>query len=118
MPDATNSYGRAEKFNAFEWLRALSLDASQPKDVQHHAAIALQEWHARKQRSDGPNGEADARRYAYLLDFPDAAKHMLSLLSQGKGDKAAFSKMIDRCIASLEEIKRRECATPLPHKEG
>lgn len=51
---------------------------------------------------------ADVARYHYLLDFPDAARHMLALLSQEKGDKHAFSRLVDRCIASLDKIRSRD----------
>lgn len=46
------------------------------------------------------DAELDSRRYRYLVSDPEGARHLLLLLQQGKGDAAAFHKMVDRLIAS------------------
>lgn len=42
----------------------------------------------------------DAERYEWILREPEAARHLLHLLQQGKGDKEAFSTMVDRIVMS------------------
>lgn len=44
--------------------------------------------------------EANARRYQQIIDDPEAARHLLHLLQQGKGGVEAFSKMLDRIADS------------------
>lgn len=43
---------------------------------------------------------ADVKRFEWILDEPEAAKHLLTLLGKGKGDKTSFRKMVDRIMAS------------------
>ena len=40
------------------------------------------------------------RRFQYVLDDPAGARHLIGLLRDGKGDKAAFCSMIDRICQS------------------
>ena len=40
----------------------------------------------------------DGDRYQWMLSDPNASRHLLSLLSPGKGDEAAFNAFIDRLI--------------------
>lgn len=44
--------------------------------------------------------DKDAERYRWLLDNPDVGYALFNLLKDGKGDKVAFSKMLDRITAS------------------
>jgi hypothetical protein len=44
--------------------------------------------------------QTDAERYQQLLDDPETGRHLLLLLSQGRGDQAAFRRMQDRIAAS------------------
>lgn len=44
--------------------------------------------------------EQDAQRFRYLVSDPETGRHLLLLLSQGKGDAAALRRMIDRIQAS------------------
>lgn len=48
--------------------------------------------------------DKDAERYRWLLDNPDVAYALFNLLKDGKGDKEAFTKMLDRIIASKEAL--------------
>jgi hypothetical protein len=42
----------------------------------------------------------DARRYRWIIDEPEGARHLLNLLREKKGDKVSFGNMIDRIEAS------------------
>ncbi len=53
--------------------------------------------------------QSDSERYQQLLDDPQTARHLLLLLSEGKGDEQAFRKMQDRIAAS-----KSASATPRP----
>ena len=44
-------------------------------------------------------------RYEWLLDNPESGKHLLRLLQDGKGDKAAFTNMLNRIITSERAAK-------------
>lgn len=45
--------------------------------------------------------EAEARRLRWILDNPDAARHLLRLLEEGRSNKRDdFRRMVDRLIAS------------------
>ena len=46
-------------------------------------------------------------RYQWLLDNPESGRHLLGLLSQGKGDAEAFTKMVDRIITSERNAQKR-----------
>lgn len=72
--------------------------------IADHLAGKLPDWPFVDQLR---KAEEQLRAYPKLIAvLRSIAK--LSLLADKKGDKAAFNKMVDRCIASLEEIKRRE----------
>lgn len=42
--------------------------------------------------------EADAERFQWLLAHPNDCRHLLLLLSQGRGDANAFVTILDRVI--------------------
>lgn len=44
--------------------------------------------------------QSDEQRYQQLLNDPETGRHLLLLLSQGKGDQASFRRMQDRIAAS------------------
>ena len=52
--------------------------------------------------ADEVREQSDAERYQQLLDDPETGRHLLLLLSQGKGDEQAFRRMQDRIAASKQ----------------
>ena len=44
--------------------------------------------------------DADAERFRFLVDDPETARHLLSLLQQKKGNEDSLRKMIDRITES------------------
>jgi hypothetical protein len=52
--------------------------------------------------------EADGERYQQLLDDPETGRHLLLLLSQKRGDKAAFSSMLDRIKESKNAARAKD----------
>lgn len=51
--------------------------------------------------------DADAVRFRQLMADPETGRHLLLLLSQGRGDEHSFRKMMDRIAASKEAANAR-----------
>jgi hypothetical protein len=52
----------------------------------------------------------DSIRYQWLIANPRGARHLFLLLEQGKGDKVAFTEMVDRIINSEAAAQARKAA--------
>jgi hypothetical protein len=99
-------HGTAGGITVFVGERMVQKDLGM-REFACYMAHCLQAAHYK--RSHGPNEpHPNLARYEYMLNFPDATRHMLQLLSSGKGTRDDFGKLIDRCIASLTEIRRRD----------
>lgn len=46
-------------------------------------------------------------RYEWMLNDPESARHLLSLLMQGKGSRDDFERMIDRIVDSKAKAEGR-----------
>lgn len=55
------------------------------------------------QTEESRESAARLARYEWMLADPETARHLLLLLSQGKGDRDAFERMIDRIQTSKEQ---------------
>jgi hypothetical protein len=53
---------------------------------------------------------SDAARFRYFVEDPETGRHLLLLLSQGKGDATALRNMIDRIITSKRNAQARATA--------
>jgi hypothetical protein len=51
---------------------------------------------------------ADAQRLEWIMDEPEAARHLLNLLMHGKGTRDDFTKMIDRISKSKNAMREEK----------
>jgi hypothetical protein len=63
------------------------------------------------------SAEQDAERFRYLISDPETGRHLLLLLSQGKGDASALRRMIDRISASSRLSTQETRQEPPPTEE-
>lgn len=88
--------GRGNVFDLLPWPKNIGLF----RRVEEHCKGQFE--NAAPESNEPAAMAADARRFRLMLRDPEGARHLLHLLQQGKGDEAAFRKMLDRIVASRE----------------
>lgn len=86
---------------------------AQPVTLQQHDALAVYRWLKVMKTAVPDSAPAPAKtptdtvRFNYLLDNPEASKHLFTLLFKGKGSRDDFTTMLDRIITSRADTDRR-----------
>ncbi len=87
----------------------MSLRILDPKIIE---IVAVKDAEIERLRAELASAKEDAECFRYFVSDPETGRHLLLLLSQGKGDAAALRRMIGRIQESkanaLDEARKGE----------